>query len=65
MERTAKNPDEQRTSPKTKAGPIISKLYRCERCGTEIIRTKSGARDLWCCGEPMKLKEAKPLPSSD
>jgi len=45
--------------------PVLGKRYMCEKCGTEVLCNKAGSGTLECCGEPMKLKEAKPLPSSD
>jgi len=43
----------------------LGKRYRCEKCGTEALTTKAGAGDLTCCGQPMKMQEARPIPSSD
>jgi len=45
--------------------PQLGKRYVCEKCGTEILCNKPGAGNSACCGQEMKLKEAKPLPSSD
>ena len=45
--------------------PILGKRYLCDKYGTEVLCNKAGAGALECCGEPMKIKEAKPLPSSD
>lgn len=45
--------------------PILGKRYLCNRCGTEVLCNKVGTGTLECYGEPMKIKEAKPLPSSD
>jgi Desulfoferrodoxin, N-terminal domain len=42
----------------------LGKRYQCEQCGTEVLCNKAGTGELECCG-PMKIKEAKPLPSSD
>ncbi|MGH7813702.1 MAG: hypothetical protein ACREQI_06825 [Candidatus Binataceae bacterium] len=44
---------------------LIGKRYLCEKCGTEVLCNKAGAGVVECCGNEMKLKEAKPLPSSD
>jgi hypothetical protein len=44
---------------------MLGKRYMCEKCGTEALCNKGGTGDLECCDAPMKLKEAKPLPSSD
>ena len=35
------------------------------RCGAEVLCNKPGGGELSCCDHEMKLKEAKPLPSSD
>ncbi len=43
----------------------LGKRYICETCGTEALCNKPGAGTATCCGQEMKLKEAKPLPSSD
>ncbi len=43
----------------------LGKRYRCEVCGTEILCTKAGEGYPVCCNEEMKVKEPKPLPSSD
>ena len=45
--------------------PQLGKRYVCETCGTEILCNKAGGGTATCCGQEMKLKEAKPLPSSD
>ena len=45
--------------------PQLGKRYICENCGTEILCNKPGTGTTSCCGNDMKLKEAKPLPSSD
>jgi hypothetical protein len=43
----------------------LGKRYLCETCGTEVLCNKPGPGVVECCGAEMKLKEAKPLPSSD
>jgi hypothetical protein len=43
----------------------LGKRYLCEACGVEVLCNKGGTGELTCCGQEMKLKEAKPLPSSD
>ncbi len=43
----------------------LGKRYQCEKCGTEVLCNKAGDGVVECCDAPMKLKEAKPLPSSD
>ncbi len=43
----------------------LGKRYLCEKCGVEVLCNKPGTGSLACCETDMKLKEAKPLPSSD
>jgi hypothetical protein len=43
----------------------LGKRYLCEKCGVEVLCNKPGTGGLQCCDADMKLKEAKPLPSSD
>lgn len=43
----------------------LGKRYMCEKCGTEVLCNKAGTGELECCDVQMKIKEAKPLPSSD
>jgi hypothetical protein len=47
------------------AMPASGKRYLCDECATEVLCNKAGAGTLECCGDPIKIKEAKPLPSSD
>lgn len=65
MEKGLKKPDQQPAHLKIQAGTLLGKRYFCEKCGTEVLCNKAGTGTLECCGEPMKIKEAKPLPSSD
>jgi hypothetical protein len=44
---------------------VLGKRYQCETCGTEVLCNKPGNGALECCSGEMKIKEAKPLPSSD
>jgi hypothetical protein len=47
-------------------GPtLIGKRYADDTLGIELLCTKAGAGGLFVNGEPLLLKEAKPLPSSD
>jgi hypothetical protein len=46
-------------------GNVLGKRYMCEKCGTEVLCNKAGTGPLDCCDVEMKIKEAKPLPSSD
>jgi len=43
----------------------LGKRYLCEKCGVEVLCNKPGSGALTCCEAEMRLKEAKPLPSSD
>jgi hypothetical protein len=43
----------------------LGKRYLCDSCGAEVLCNKPGGGELSCCDHEMKLKEAKPLPSSD
>jgi hypothetical protein len=43
----------------------LGKRYQCEKCGTEVLCNKAGGGEFECCDIQMKIKEAKPLPSSD
>lgn len=44
---------------------VLGKRYMCEKCGTEVLCNKAGTGAIECCEGEMKIKEAKPLPSSD
>ena len=46
-------------------GTAIGKRYADEELGLELLVTKPGAGTLSIGREPMLLKDAKPLPSSD
>lgn len=43
----------------------LGKRYECKVCAAELLCTKPGDGSLACCGEPMGLKDPKPLPTSD
>jgi hypothetical protein len=43
----------------------LGKRYRCEACGTEVLCTKAGESQPYCCEKEMQTQEPKPLPSSD
>jgi len=47
------------------AGTLLGKRYFHEQSGVEVLCTKPGAGSLAVGGEPLLLKAAKPLPSSD
>jgi hypothetical protein len=46
-------------------GTLLGKRYADDESGIELLCTKGGAGALFLNGEPLGLKEAKPLPSSD
>jgi hypothetical protein len=46
-------------------GPLLGKRYADEELGLELLCTKSGTGALTINGQPLALKGAKPLPSSD
>jgi hypothetical protein len=46
-------------------GTLIGKRYADEDVGLELLCTKAGDGSLTIGGEPLALKDAKPLPSSD
>ncbi|MEY2436701.1 MAG: hypothetical protein QOF97_1537 [Acidimicrobiaceae bacterium] len=47
------------------AGTPVGKRYAHVASGLVILATKAGAGSLSVAGEPLPLKDAKPLPSSD
>lgn len=47
------------------SGSAMGKRYADEDLGLEVLITKAGAGSLSIGDQPMHLKEAKPLPSSD
>jgi hypothetical protein len=54
-----------RLSPGHASGTQIGKRYADEAAGLEVLCTKPGEGSLSIGAEPLLLKEAKPLPSSD
>lgn len=46
-------------------GPAIGKRYADEELGLELLCSRAGQGALTVNGEPLLLKGAKPLPSSD
>lgn len=44
---------------------MLGKRLSCSDCGAQILVTKGGTGQVECCGQPMQLVEAKPLPSAD
>jgi hypothetical protein len=51
--------------PARAEGTLLGKRYADPDVGIEILCTKAGSGSLTLNGEPLGLKEAKPLPSSD
>jgi hypothetical protein len=51
--------------PAQSGGTLLGKRYADEALGLEILCTKAGDGSLAINGEPLGLKDAKPLPSSD
>lgn len=51
--------------PKHSSGSAMGKRYADEAVSLELLITKAGAGSLSVGDEPMLLKDAKPLPSSD
>jgi hypothetical protein len=43
----------------------LGKRYRCQVCDTEVLCTKQGEGEIYCCGQLMEAQEPRPLPSSD
>lgn len=43
----------------------LGKRYHCEKCGAELQCAKAGKGVPECFGNAMKLREPKPLLSSD
>jgi hypothetical protein len=46
-------------------GPLLGKRYADEELGLELLCSKAGAGELTVDGQPLLVKGAKPLPSSD
>jgi hypothetical protein len=51
--------------PALSAGTQLGKRYADESSGIEVLCTKGGSGTLTLDGEPLEIKGAKPLPSSD
>lgn len=47
------------------AGTLMGKRYADEAMGLELLVTKPGSGTLTLADQPVQLKDAKPLPSSD
>lgn len=39
----------------------LNQIYRCEVCGNVVQVLRTGAGQLVCCGQPMKLEEEKTI----
>jgi hypothetical protein len=52
-------------SPDHSTGTHVGKRYYEDKSGIELLGIKAGAGSLSVDGQPLKLKEAKPLPASD
>ncbi len=52
-------------APEHDGGTLLGKRYASEALGLELLCTKPGKGSLSIGDEPLGLKEAKPLPSSD
>jgi hypothetical protein len=51
--------------PDCAGGTAIGKRYADDATGVELLCTKSGEGTLTLNGQPLQVKGAKPLPSSD
>lgn len=54
-----------RIVPGLDEGSLLGKRYASNDAGLELLVTKGGAGTLTLADEPLPLKDAKPLPSSD
>jgi len=57
--------DKTDVDPDLSTGTQLGKRYTDESSGIEVLCTKGGSGTLTLNGEPLALKGAKPLPSSD
>jgi hypothetical protein len=54
------------TSSQEKGGTQLGKRYSCpDGCKAEVLCIKAGKGKLSCCGQEMRVQEAKPIPGSD
>ena len=56
-------PDE--IDPRFEKGTLVGKRYVHDEGGVELLCTKAGTGSLSLGNEPLEIKAAKPLPSSD
>lgn len=52
-------------APEFSGGVTVGKRYFDEETGLEVLASKAGTGSLSLSGRPLKLREAKALPSSD
>ncbi len=38
----------------------INQVYKCDICGNRVKVVETGAGELVCCGQPMRLEENTP-----
>lgn len=43
----------------------VGKRYWCDACGTEVLVTRAGNGEPYCCDRAMVLGKPKDLPSAD
>jgi len=65
LELGAEPPAGASISPDASEGTAMGKRYVNEAGALEVLCTKPGEGSLGCGGEALKVKGAKPLPSSD
>ena len=61
----AQRPEGLAPSAHQRSGVQMGKRYSDEETGLEALCSKGGEGSLSIDGRPLKIKEAKPLPSSD
>jgi len=61
----AERPGNLEPAPDRRLGVQVGKRYSDDETGLEALCNKAGEGSLSIDGRPLKIKEAKPLPSSD
>ena len=61
----AAKPEGLTASPAHASGVMMGKRYFDEAAGIEVLGSKAGTGSLSIDGRPLRVKEPKPLPSSD
>ena len=61
----AERPEGGTVDPAHAGGTQMGKRFADPETGIEVLATKGGAGSLSLDGQPLALKDAKPLPSSD